>query len=437
MLIVARNETNVRIRDELRKLARPPHNLTISRTYHINSSYSCMTEQLKRIVEASCDQTRIYVLLATTLVSIDLIKHLHRIRPVLFRQYAVVSLDYDIVYSSIDEQNYFNSLIDRTNETGKFSIYNALMLITPSPATNASFDDFCDQIAERTTEKRHSLEGKESPQYNVFAALAYDSVRILADALGAALANNETSTDGHQLTAYLLNRIYRSVLGFDVRLDSNGNAEGHYVVLTPSRNVSRVNKSRWRNQPFFMNFEQVGIFLANENSDLPSLHFLQSATEWTINKLQLKDEPNCGFQNEKCRQRLGLLLIALVILLFILLTIGLCLLVRFVVRHAELEATHWKIDFNEVPVLAIDKNQDCHDVVKAIKRFKSDEKNLFGPGKKRSQKSLDGNNGIGFYKGNTVFIKKLRKQITEETSPFCNELVQVNFLVEVSGEFED
>ena len=47
-------------------------------------------------------------------------------------------------------------------------------------------------------------------------------------------------------------------------------------------------------------------------------------------------------------------------------------------------------------------------------------------GKQQSVKSLEGKDGIGFYKGNTVFIKKLRKQISEERSPFCKELVQVN-----------
>ena len=375
VLIVARNETNLRIRDELRLLKGPPHNLTISRTYHINSTYSCQNDQLKKIVEASCDHTRIYVVLATTLVSIDLIKHLHRIRPTVFWQYAVVSLDYDSVYSSVEEQTHFNSLIQRANSTGKFSIYNALMLITPSPATNSSFDEFCDQVAKRVTKKVAKRIAKRAaketpkghkPEHKVLAALAYDSVRILADVLGRALENNET-TGGSQLIPYLLNRTYQSVLGFEARFDSSGIAEGHYVVLTPSRNVHLVNRSRWRNQPFFMNFEQVGEFLVDENSDLPTLHFLPDAADWTANKRQLKDEPDCGFQNEKCRQKLGLLLIALVVLLFVLLTIGLCLLVRFVIRHAELEATHWKIDLNEVPILAIDKDQDCHDVLKAIK----------------------------------------------------------------------
>ena len=51
---------------------------------------------------------------------------------------------------------------------------------------------------------------------------------------------------------------------------------------------------------------------------------------------------------------------------------------------------------------------------------------MFGTEKQQNQKLLDGKDGIGFYKGNTVFIKKLRKQTAEEISPFCKELVQVD-----------
>ena len=358
VLIVASNETNLRIKNELLKQA-AKHNLTISRTYSIDSFYSCITDQLKRIVEESCDRTRIYVLLANSLVSIDLIKYLHRIRPKVFRQYAVVLLDYDIVYSSVDEQNYFNSLIDRGGGGNGFSIYNALFVITPSPATSADFDSFCERVANRT----RSLEATRSPRHNMLAALAFDSVMIYANALARALASKANSTEGQQLVAQIRNRTYRSALGFDVRLDSNGDAEGRYVVLTLSGNDSLLNKSRWRNQPFFANFEQVAIFLKAENSSLPTVHFLKPS--WLINKRQLRDEPECGFGNEKCRKKI-LLLITAFIILFVLLMIGLCGLLKYLI-HAELDIKHWKIDFNDVSVLAIDKNQDCHDVVKTIK----------------------------------------------------------------------
>lgn len=357
VLIVARNETNRRIEKALRKLT-APYKLTIRQTYRLNSSYSRMTDQLRRVVEESCDKTRIYILLAGTLVAIDLTRYLHQIRPKVFRQYAVVSLDYDIVYASTDKQNEFNSLIDRGE--GEFSIYksiyNALAIITPSPATSPNFDEFCERVANRT----QSLEGAGRPRHNVLAALAYDSVRIYANAL----ASKENSTSGHRLIRHILNRTYSSALGFDVRLDSNGNAEGHYVVLTLDNNASLVNKSRWQNQPFFANFEQVGIFLANEKSELPHVDFLKGT--WVTNRRQLKDEPDCGFHNEKC-QKLRLLLVAFIVLFLILLIVGLCFLVKFLILHAELEAKHWKIDLNSVTILAIDKNQDSHDVVKMIK----------------------------------------------------------------------
>uniref|UniRef100_A0A915Q3I8 Guanylate cyclase n=1 Tax=Setaria digitata TaxID=48799 RepID=A0A915Q3I8_9BILA len=76
---------------------------------------------------------------------------------------------------------------------------------------------------------------------NRFACYLYDAVKLYASALTVVL--NETASeqlpvgydpisDGRRIVSHILGRVYRSIQGFDMHINSNGDAQGNYTLLS-------------------------------------------------------------------------------------------------------------------------------------------------------------------------------------------------------------
>ena len=67
------------------------------------------------------------------------------------------------------------------------------------------------------------------------AAFLYDAVKLYAAALKEMLLNGEDPMNGKALIQKLFKTHYKSVLGYTVYLDENGDAQGNYTLVALDR----------------------------------------------------------------------------------------------------------------------------------------------------------------------------------------------------------
>ena len=153
---------------------------------------------------------------------------------------------------------------------------------------------------------------------------------------------------------FIFNQTYESILGYYDRIDKNGDSDGNYTLL--SLNDSKDIK--------LLKMKPVGIFKKSENSDLPELAILDKII-W-LNNDAPKDETECGFNNEKCRFKLDVLEVITGTVVFLSLFVVFYFLLRYFRYEAKLESQLWKVDFREVIVLNLKKDQTSQEVKNKI-----------------------------------------------------------------------
>ena len=98
------------------------------------------------------------------------------------------------------------------------SIYFSIQAMTEPP-----FDDYIDEISLQMLILRRE------------AAFLYDAVKLYAAALKEMLLNGEDPMNGKALIQKLFNTHYKSVLGYTVYLNENGDAQGNYTLVALDR----------------------------------------------------------------------------------------------------------------------------------------------------------------------------------------------------------
>lgn len=157
--------------------------------------------------------------------------------------------------------------------------------------------------------RRQKELNKNSHDLCALPGLAYDAVVVYAKALNRTLEEGGNLRDGERIMKNILNQSYESILGFDDRIDPNGDADGNYTLLS-------LNKSSNYNDTPTM--APIGIFKKVENSNLPELHLTNRIDWFNEDGEPPKAEPKCGFKNEKCAFRIGLIaIIASAVCIFI------------------------------------------------------------------------------------------------------------------------
>uniref|UniRef100_A0A914H865 Guanylate cyclase n=1 Tax=Globodera rostochiensis TaxID=31243 RepID=A0A914H865_GLORO len=143
---------------------------------------------------------------------------------------------------------------------------------------------------------------------NRYACYLYDAMMLYAQALDETIRDRlrangtaaEAINDGARIVSRILGRTYRSVQGFDMRIDINGDAEGNYTLLALQDVNPVLNQSHHNYYPLNQALDIVADFVANANpSRLPILR-MHRQVQWPTGRAP-RDEPECGFHNEKCR----------------------------------------------------------------------------------------------------------------------------------------
>lgn len=106
--------------------------------------------------------------------------------------------------------------------------------------------------------------------------------------------------DGQKIMERILKRSYRSILGFDVFIDSNGDAEGNYTVIALQNDTSIQSNSSVR-----LSMQPVGYFVYNNSpGNIPEFRYLNKKRPiYWVKGVPPIAEPLCGFNGELCRPK--------------------------------------------------------------------------------------------------------------------------------------
>ncbi|VDK57207.1 unnamed protein product [Anisakis simplex] len=256
--------------------------------------------------------------------------------------------------------------------------------------------------------QRH--DSTSSIKANRFACYLYDAVKLYAMAVTAVIDDTPASriaagydpiSDGERIISKIIGRVYHSIQGFDMRINSHGDAQGNYTLLS-LQDVEPVLDAK--NPDYYPLKRALTIsadFIYDTSHDLPLLRF-QRDIQWP-NGMAPLDEPECGFHNEKCKEDGGwsaVIMFTTIALLITVVAIG----STFVYRNRKFEqelSSIWKIDQKE-----IEKIVQCNESTTSLFVVGDSRTSLLN-GDEMHEKRWSGLRGVALYKGAIVAIKEL------------------------------
>lgn len=235
-------------------------------------------------------------------------------------EYVLIYLDTDYnwynVYHAMNNHFFRDTLIevseswDRPNSPDRqvvnFSKTALAIIPTPVKLESDKFIDFWEKANNYLVNfgvQKHDT--ALSIKANRFACYLYDAVMLYAAALNELLMefpptnDYDPISDGRSIIAKVLGRKYTSMQGFDMKINENGDAQGNYTLLSLQSVTPVTNASNPDYYPLNSALMISANFIEDED-DLPKLRFSRKIN-WP-NEFPPADEPECGFQNEKCHE---------------------------------------------------------------------------------------------------------------------------------------
>nr|XP_022903996.1 guanylate cyclase 32E-like [Onthophagus taurus] len=305
--------------------------------------------------------------------------------------------------------------------------FRSVLKLTPSHPRNPEYKTVCEKIKATSALAPFCVPYHrkifESINVPIHAAYLYDAVMIYARALTEIFDNHEDPRNGTAVLEKILNRSHRSIQGYDIYIDRNGDAEGNFTVVALLDDLEINSSLRMSMQP-------VGYFQYDSNTtgllDLPEFKYIDMSRpiQWVGGKLP-RAEPVCGFRGERCIYKtdwrlIGLMFIASMIILVVIL---------FAFKHyryeQKLACLLWKIDMKDVTIIP---TQTTESATKGRTMIQVCRHSVFQAG---SLAEIVENNPktaytkIGLYKGNIVAIKKIYKKSVDLTRSIRKELKQI------------
>ncbi|XP_068632049.1 guanylate cyclase 32E-like [Battus philenor] len=238
----------------------------------------------------------------------------------------------------------------------------------------------------------------EDTSVPIEAAHLYDAVTLWARAATAAMRNGLPATDGATLMKLLRPTTYRSLQGFDVNMDSAGDAEGNFSVIGLVENISAP--GGWAAKP-------VAAFrYVNSTDPLPEL-VGGTQIAWISGQPPIA-EPSCGFDGKKCSLPHDPGVLSAVAAVAAAAILAVALLLRHYRYEQKLASVLWKIEAKELNFITPCNDKESGSKVEAeVKRAHTT---------------------IALYKGNIVAVKRLKKKSIDVTRAVKKELKQIREL---------
>ncbi|VDM94971.1 unnamed protein product [Thelazia callipaeda] len=255
---------------------------------------------------------------------------------------------------------------------------------------------------------------------NRFACYLYDAVKIYALALTVVL--NETTReqlssgynpvcDGKRIITHILGRVYRSIQGFDMHINNNGDAEGNYTLLSLQEVEPVLDVNNPDYYPLKYGLSITADFVHDFSGDLPLLRFKQHI-HWPSGHAPY-DEPLCGFHGKICNKDwwFAVILVVIMMLLFFIVirSSSYSLVMSYICwndfRNYKFEkelSSVWKIDFRE-----IEKVVQCCESAASLYVLEDNQTSLQSSEECNQEKRWSGLCGVALYKGALVSVDEI------------------------------
>ncbi|XP_030024263.1 speract receptor isoform X1 [Manduca sexta] len=379
--------------------------------YYENRKENFSRNPFLDIVRDTYKDTRIYVSVGYYHDHIGLMLALDAMQLLDSGEYAAIGVDVE-KYESEQAIRYLTGPLQREPSPRTLRALRSYLAVAPSPAP--SYPAFAAEVNRRLQMPPFNFPnpllsfggGKVIP---VEAAWLHDAVWVYARGLAAALSTGEGSRDGRAIAARMRNNTYRSVMGYWIHMDENGDAEGNYTLLSIDAT------------------KPPGLYpLAVLHKSSPEVRFLREL-QWPGGQVPLS-EPPCGFRGEKCVSHIGAWALGASGGTLALLALAALALYRGWRYEQELDSLLWKIDFRDLH-LPDDEHRGNKlnssagaNINSSNNAAGNNEKNGGGStgGVRSSQVSLSSNpdldfrysaifTEVAFYRGRLLAVKRVRR----------------------------
>ncbi|KAF4520109.1 hypothetical protein B566_EDAN010265 [Ephemera danica] len=331
-------------------------------------------------------------------------------------EYFVVGVDVD-QYDSERPEKYMRDLLKYERDpTIQRAFRNFVGIVASSPAAQLA-DNFTRLVNFYLEQPPFSFPnplayiGGLRPE----AAYLYDAVQLYARALCDVLDSEGDPLNGTAIIESLQGRTYVSAMGYEARMDENGDAEGNYTLVT---------RQRHRRSPGDFGLYPAGIFQLGTRGEL-ELH-VTTQIEWPRGVPPVA-EPACGFRGEKCISGavLAVLLVGLV-------------LYRNWRYEQELDSLLWKLDYRDIQLPSDDTSTTAGGLgaltTAATQNSVSPNGNAtIALGAKVTRVSLSSNpeadfrysalyTPVGIYRGRMFAVKRVNRRHVDITRSMKKEL---------------
>jgi len=377
IIIVGRRNEWIQIKDAIKELAQG-RDIDVTDVIQLDDYIPAQVETINRIAHDTYQRTRVYLFIGEHIALVDFVKALHELGALDNGEYVIISIDdfnYDPdsnaqLYTS---RNYLDPYLSTLKTSLQIQAFRSVLKVTPTHPRNPEFKKVLAKIKEYSTKPPFCVPYHpiifNDIEVPIHAYHAFDALMTYARALTEALKDGYDPRNGTAIMERIRNRSYHSVLGFDVFIDSNGDAEGNYTVVSmlplDSSGSGRaqddpLHRSTGRNYAM----QPVGYFQYNATStspsDLPIFRYFKPAEpiQWPGQGPPIT-EPPCGFVGEKCshlsQPDWRSFVICTVSCIVLIVAIGLVSR-RYRYEH-KLACLLWKVDIREVVITCSDLNE--------------------------------------------------------------------------------
>ncbi|XP_069156075.1 guanylate cyclase 32E isoform X2 [Procambarus clarkii] len=403
----------------------PSHNITLlaTRSWAATYHHGYDSNPFVSMLQETYMDCRIYLVLGHYYEFLGLLTIMEEKGLFQHGEYFVVGVTLS-QYDRNKPDKYLRDLLnEHTNSTVQAAFQNFLGVV-PSPAPTfevfaANVNAYLEKPPFNHPNALHQIGGMKNIRAE--AAFLYDAVHVYARALNKTLKAGGDPHDGRALIASILGTTYRSAMGYMVRMDERGDAEGNYTLIGRQEHHSMVGE---------FGLYPVGGFRYTEDDyqRLPEVH-LTSRIPWKTGAPPI-DEPPCGYRRQKCQSQTGEIIAGVTGGVVLLLLVVSLIAYRNWRYEQELDSLLWKIDYKDIKI-----NEWTPNNIPAPNKL---SRGLYST-VRTSQLSLSSNpdldvrfasayTQLGTYRGRVVAVKQVSSKAVDITRRIKKELKTIRDL---------